>query len=279
MVLPTFIKKAYDAVVPDEVKDFGEALGEKMGDSVLEITESAIEPDGAAALRLVTSLKSDELTRGIFRQNFWMESLLDTGAGFGINGDRPMINPEVAFERTCPEAYYAIKAATAFSGKSVFERMADAASRSVVKATRPLHPDAATPTKLENPEILTAEAINSLLAESATGGKIKNLKVELGSGSATVTGDYATFLGTVGFTIELSFSITDAKVSGGIRSVEAVGLDLKGILQDQILSQFSKHGIEVPEAADLNDLSWLKIPGITNLEIHPDKILLNRETA
>ncbi|MFO1462559.1 MAG: hypothetical protein U1F66_02195 [bacterium] len=121
------------------------------------------------------------------------------------------------------------------------------------------------------------EMVASLIASGPSADKLRNVHIAIDGDRLKITGEYNCPIAWVAFSAQLEFEQRDGKTEGALTKIEAAGFDLGDFFKSDILQAFGKLGLSVPEDADLQDLSWIQLPGIRRLEITHDKILLERE--
>lgn len=138
-----------------------------------------------------------------------------------------------------------------------------------------------TPEEFQNGNLFTIdedalnELVGNLLAKSGN-KKVKNIKIRIDGDELKIKGEYDTIIGFVDFTARLQFELKNGEVSGKLDKVKAIGIDLSSIFETDILNSFRRFDIAVPEGAKLEDLSWVRIPGIERIEIAYGRVVLER---
>lgn len=267
-----WIDKGCDILVPDAAEEWGKQAVLKIADTAEDLGEAVARTDAFdAGVNFLKKVEQAGTRSGSFGNLRYFESLADPGIVMNKMREDSENAGVAALLMTFPQAGGAVRAVTAISG---LETLGKGVTRLV--ALKKVQGAYVALRKTEDREVFSSDELNQLLAENEN-EKISNLRLTLANGRAVIKGDYAWMLGSVEFTLTLDIAIREGKVTGGVRSVEAIGMDLKDVLAERIMGHFEKNGIEVPPGATLDDLSWLKIPGIKSLEIGPDLVLVERD--
>jgi hypothetical protein len=134
------------------------------------------------------------------------------------------------------------------------------------------------PKELRKLEI-SEEEINSMVTKALSkgGSMVKDIHVHLQEGVIKISGKADLGILDADLRARIRFGVKDGKTEGAIEELTVGGAGIPTAITNYLLQQLKSQGIHVPKEPNLEDLSWLEIDDVKNLEILDGKVILEKE--